>query len=58
MSEIPSEPTEAPPSPQYPPRKRSSAVWITFIIAVTIIALACIASMTVIMWIFIQNAPW
>jgi hypothetical protein len=41
-----------------PPRKRGSAVAIAVVIAITIVALACIAASTVIVYAFLQNAPW
>jgi hypothetical protein len=55
VSEFPSEPKEV---PTHPPQRRGSGVAITLIIAATIIALACIASATVILWVFFQNPPW
>jgi hypothetical protein len=40
------------------PRKRGSGVAIAAIIATTIVLLACIAASTVIVYAFLQNAPW
>ena len=46
------------PRPVHPPRKRGSGVAIAAIIATTIVLLACIAASTVIVYAFLQNAPW
>jgi hypothetical protein len=44
--------------PVQPPRRRGSAVAVSVVIAVTIVALACIAATTVILYVFFQNPPW
>jgi hypothetical protein len=40
------------------PQKRGSGVAIAAIIAATIVVLACIAASTVVVYVFLQNAPW
>lgn len=39
-------------------RRRGSAVAITAILSVTVIALACIAACTIVLYVFLQNPPW
>jgi hypothetical protein len=53
MSELNPEPVQV-----QAPRKRGSGVAIAAIIAATIVLLACIAASTVIVYAFLQNAPW
>ena len=55
MNELPSEPREAPIRPL---QKRVNWVLIALIIAATIVALACIAAATVVLWTFFRNPPW
>jgi hypothetical protein len=41
-----------------PDQKRTNPTGITLIVAITIVALACIAACTTTITIFILNAPW
>jgi hypothetical protein len=41
-----------------PPWKKSPAVAITAIIAGTVVMLACIAACTIVVYVFLENAPW
>jgi hypothetical protein len=41
-----------------PSRRRGSAVAITANLSVTVIALACIAACTIVLYVFLQNPPW
>jgi hypothetical protein len=46
------------PGPVRPSRRRGSGVAITAILSVTVIALACIAACTIVLYVFLQNPPW
>jgi hypothetical protein len=46
------------PGPVRSSRRHGSGVAIAAIVSVTVIALACIAACTVVLYVFLQNPPW
>jgi hypothetical protein len=46
------------PGPERSSQRRGRGVAVTAILSVTVIALACIAACTIVLYVFLQNPPW